>query len=112
MTIDVSTIITIGSVLVALVTIYQTAGKIHTWVERQNEQDVRCKQVQEEQNKKIETIQEEMREEIRRIQEEQCLLVYAVLACLKGLKQQGCNGDVTVAIQDIEKHINKQAHDI
>ena len=112
MTIDVSTLITFGSVIVALVTIYQTAGKIHTWVEHQNEQDEHCKQVQEEQNRKIEEIHEETREEIRRIQEEQCLLVYANLACLKGLKQQGCNGEVTKAISDIEKHLNKQAHDI
>lgn len=112
MTIDVSTIITIGSVLVALVTIYQTAGKIHTWVERQNEQDERCKVVQNEQNAKIEAIQEETRQEIRRIQEEQCLLVYSNLACLKGLQQKGCNGEVTEAINKIEKHLNKQAHDI
>ncbi len=42
---------------------------------------------------------------------EQCLLTYGILACLKGLKEQGCNGPVTEAIGKIEKHINKQAHD-
>ena len=112
MTLDLSTIITISSVLVAFVTIYSTVGKIHTWVEHQNEQDERCKLVQDEQNKKIEAIQEETREEIRRIQEEQCLVVYALLASLKGLQQQGCNGEVTEAVNKIEKHLNKQAHDI
>lgn len=112
MTISVPTIITIGSVIVALVTIYSTIGKIHTWVEHQNEQDTRCKQVQEEQNKKIEAIQEETKQEIKKIRDEQCLLVYSSLACLKGLQQQGCNGEVTKAINDIEKHINKQAHDV
>jgi hypothetical protein len=66
--------------------------------------------VQESQNKKIEKIQKETHEEIKKIQEEQCLLVYSILACLKGLQQQGCNGEVTKAISDIEKHINKQAH--
>lgn len=110
MTIDLSTFITISSVLVAIGTIYSTVGKIHTWVDHQNEQDVRCKSVQTEQNEKIETIQEEVRIEIKKIQEEQCLLVYSILACLKGLQQQGCNGDVTRAISEIEKHINKQAH--
>ena len=110
MTISVSTIITIGSVIVALVTIYSTIGKIHTWVEHQNEQDVRCKQVQEEQNEKIKKLQEETKQEIKKIQDEQYLLVYANLACLKGLQQQGCNGEVTKAISDIEKHLNKQAH--
>lgn len=33
-----------------------------------------------------------------------------VLACLKGLKEQGCDGPVTSAINQIEKYINKQAH--
>ncbi|MCI6451727.1 MAG: branched-chain amino acid ABC transporter permease, partial [Hungatella sp.] len=41
----------------------------------------------------------------------QCLLVYGVLACLKGMKEQGCNGPVTEAINKIEKHINQQAHE-
>ena len=112
MTIDVSTVITIGSVIGALATIYYTVGKIHTWVENQNDQDKRCQQVQDEQNKKIEEIQEETRQEIRLIREEQCLLVYTNLACLKGLQQQGCNGEVSDAISMIEKHLNKQAHDI
>lgn len=40
-----------------------------------------------------------------------CLLTYGILACLKGLKEQGCNGPVTEAIDKIEKHVNKQAHD-
>ena len=33
-----------------------------------------------------------------------------VVACLKGLKEQGCNGPVSEAIDKIEKHINKKAH--
>ena len=33
-----------------------------------------------------------------------------VEACLKGLKEQGCNGPVTEAINKIEKHLNLQAH--
>jgi hypothetical protein len=90
MTIDVSTIITIGSVIGAVVTIYLTLGRVHTWVEHQNELD----------------------KEIKRIQEEQCLVIYALLASLKGLQQQGCNGEVTEAVNKIEQHINKQAHDI
>ena len=49
--------------------------------------------------------------EIERVKSEQCLLTYGMLACLKGLKEQGCNDSVTEAIDKIEKHINKQAHD-
>ena len=44
------------------------------------------------------------------IQEELTLLTYGVLACLKGLKEQGCNGPVTEAVNKIEKHINTKAH--
>lgn len=49
--------------------------------------------------------------EIANMKEEQCLLTYGVLACLKGLKEQGCNGPVTEAIGKIEKHLNQKAHD-
>ena len=47
---------------------------------------------------------------IRALQGEQQLLTWGVLACLKGLKEQGCNGPVTEAITRIEKHINAAAH--
>ena len=54
--------------------------------------------------------QEKQDKDIREIKEEQTLLTFGVLACLKGLKEQGCDGPVTSAISQIEKHINKQAH--
>ena len=54
--------------------------------------------------------QEEQDKIIKAIQEEQTLLTYGVLACLKGLHEQGANGPVTEAIDKIEKHINKRAH--
>ena len=44
------------------------------------------------------------------MKQEQTLLVYGILACLKGLKEQGCNGPVTEAINKIEKHLNQKAH--
>ena len=59
------------------------------WVDRQKEQDVY----------------------IEALKEEQCLLSYGVLACLKGLKELGCNGPVTEAVDKIEKHLNQKAHD-
>ena len=62
--------------------------------------------------KKLENLQKTHDEDIRKINEEQCLATYGLLACLKGLKEQGCNGPVTEAINKIEKHLNKQAHDM
>lgn len=89
MYVDVNTIIMTGSLLTAVVVIFSVIFAVYKWYLKQNQQDV----------------------EIERVKSEQCLLTYGILACLKGLKEQGCNGPVTEAIDKIEKHINKQAHD-
>ena len=49
-------------------------------------------------------------DDIREIKEEQKVLTKGVLACLKGLKEQGCDGPVTTAINEIEEFVYKQAH--
>lgn len=49
-------------------------------------------------------------EELSIIRQEQTLICYGVLACLKGLKEQGCNGPVTEALSKLEKHLNQAAH--
>lgn len=48
--------------------------------------------------------------DIRDIKEEQSILTKGVLACLKGLKEQGCDGPVTFAIDEIQTYLNEQAH--
>ena len=48
--------------------------------------------------------------EIKAIKEEQELRTYGILACLRGLHEQGANGPVTEAIDRIEKHLNEKAH--
>lgn len=47
---------------------------------------------------------------IHSMQEEQTLQCYCILACLKGLAEQGCNGPVHDGIDRMEKYLNKQAH--
>lgn len=54
--------------------------------------------------------QKKQSQDIQNMKDEQTLLTYGVLACLQGLKEQGCDGPVTEAIQKIEKHLNIQAH--
>ena len=49
--------------------------------------------------------------ELAAIRKEQTLICYGVLACLKGLKEQGCNGPVTAALDKLEKHLNQAAHE-
>ena len=89
MYVDVNTIITAASLLAAIGAIFSVVFAVYRWYLRQNRQDT----------------------EIEKLKSEQCLLTYGILACLKGLTEQGCNGPVTEAIDKIEKHINKQAHD-
>ena len=81
-------IITIASVITALGVIFGVIFAVYRWYLKQEKQD----------------------NNIKTIKEEQTLLTYGVLACLKGLKEQGCDGPVTTAINQIEKYINKQAH--
>jgi len=88
MTITTSVITTTAAVITALGVIFGVIFAVYKWVLKQNKQD----------------------EDIKAIKDEQTLLTYGVLACLKGLKEQGCDGPVTKAINDIEKHLNKQAH--
>lgn len=82
------TLITIAAVLTAITTVLGRYNKLYDWIKKQEEQD------------KL----------IKDIQEEQALLTYGVLACLKGLSEQGCDGPVSEAINKIEKHINEKAH--
>lgn len=99
MYIDSAAIIALAGVLSALGVIVAVARKIIKWFQQQ-----------EEQTKEIERLKEQEKEDIQTIKDEMCLLTYAVLACLKGLKEQGCNGPVTEAIGKVEKHINQAAH--
>lgn len=99
MYIDSATITTIAGVMSALIAIGAAAYKVIKWF-----------QAQEKQTKDIEKLREQEKKDIENMQDELCLLTYAVLACLKGLKEQGCNGPVTEAIGKVEKHINQKAH--
>ncbi len=82
-------IVTVAAVIGAIVAIVAYFAKAVRWVDRQKKQD----------------------KELAAMKEEQTILTYGVLACLKGLKEQGCNGPVTEAIDKIEKHLNQKAHE-
>lgn len=88
MTITTETIITIAAVITALGVIFGVIFAVYRWYLKQNKQD----------------------DDIKEIKTEQSILTQGILACLKGLKEQGCDGPVTEAINQIETHLNKQAH--
>ena len=52
-----------------------------------------------------------LKSEAKDSKEERLLLVNGVLACLKGLQEQGCNGSVSKGIQKIEEFLMKKSHD-
>lgn len=88
MTITANTIIQVAAVFTAAGVLTAALFKLVHWVDEQKKQS----------------------EEIASIKDEQTILTYGVLACLKGLSEQGCDGPVTEAINTIEKHLNKKAH--
>ena len=88
-TINADTIIKLAALLTALGGLGGVAVWCIKFVERQKHQD----------------------KEIAAIRKEQTLICYGVLACLKGLKEQGCNGPVTAALDKLEKHLNQAAHE-
>ena len=69
------------------------------WFLRQKQQDADLEALRCTENKDILALKEEL-----------CVLSYAMLAALDGLRQQGCNGDVTKAYNVLQKHLNKSAH--
>lgn len=89
------TVITAAAFLGAVAAILRTYNKGYDWVKKQEEQD-----------KIIAAIKSDQAD----IKTEQAILTMGILACLKGLKEQGCNGPVTEAINKIETHLNEKAH--
>lgn len=88
MYVDWQTIITAAAVIAAVVAFGTYFAKVHNWVLQQNKQD----------------------NDISGIKRELQITTYGLLACLKGLAEQGCDGPVREAIVKIEEHLNAKAH--
>lgn len=78
----------LAELLGAAAVVFGAIFAAYKWVLKQNKQD----------------------DEIKALKEEQTVICYGVLAALKGLQEQGCNGPVTHAINEMEKYLNKKAH--
>ena len=81
-------ITTLAATITALSVVFGAVFAVHKWFLKQEKQD----------------------NDIKAIKEEQTILTQGVLACLMGLKEQGCNGPVTEAIDRIETYLNEKAH--
>ena len=89
MVITPQTFVTVAAVLAAVFALLGYYNKAHKWYLKQERQD----------------------KDIKSIKADNTMLTYGVLACLKGLHEQGCDGPVDEAIAKFEKYLNKKAHD-
>ena len=89
MYVTVETVLTAASVISALAVIGGVVLWLVKFVQRQQKQD----------------------EELKAIRKELCMICYGSIACLKGLKEQGCDGPVTDALNKMEKYLNQAAHE-
>lgn len=89
MYIDWQTVITAGAVLSALGVLLGVIVKVHTWIIKQDEQS----------------------SQIQKLKEENCLICYALSACLDGLGQLGANHTVPLAKEKLDKYLNQHAHE-
>ena len=92
-------IITISSLLAAIVAIFTLLYKAIKWFDNQKQQD-----------EKIKELEEKHKEDVKEIRAEQRVICTGVHACLDGLEQLGCNHNVPKAKEQLEEHLNKIAH--
>nr|DAK87784.1 MAG TPA: Lipopolysaccharide assembly protein A domain [Caudoviricetes sp.] len=87
-TITWATVLSAAAVVGAIIALVGYFTRIVKWFQKQDGQD----------------------KDIKGLKEEQRILTKGILACLRGLKEQGCNGPVSEGIREIEEHLNQQAH--
>lgn len=104
-------IVTAGAVCTAVILLISKFAKGVRWFDQQGKQTSDIAKLKKRHEEDVASLHEELAEEIRRNNGELQLLTFGVLACLKGLQEQGCNGPVTKAIDKIETYLNQRAHD-
>ncbi|MCM1530133.1 MAG: hypothetical protein NC093_09090 [Alistipes sp.] len=92
-------IVKFAGVLGAVAAIVTAVYAVARWFQKQEKQSI-----------DIEELRKKEADDIQSMKDEQCLISYAMLACLDGLKQLNCNGAVTEAHNKLQKHLNKRAH--
>ncbi len=94
-------IVLAGSLLASVSAFAALAWRLFGWVSRQ-------KKLEEQ----VQALKKQTEEAEESLNEEQSLIVYGLLACLKGLRELDCDGPVTEAIARFDNHLNKKAHSI
>lgn len=100
MYINWQTLIAIGGGASALGLLLGIILKIHKWYLKQDEQTTQIK-----------ALKKHHEEDVHRLKEENCLICFALSACLDGLQQLGANHTVPDAKGKLDKYLNQQAHE-
>lgn len=98
-----NTIIQIGAVLGAILTIGGVIVTIIKFI-------IKIKADEKETAESLMLLKKKHDEDIKAINSELTIINYGVLSCLRGLQEQGCDGPVNEAINNIEAYINQKAH--
>lgn len=105
-----SIIITISSLLAAIVTIFTLLYKTIKWFDNQKEQDKKIKELEEKHKEDMKQLEAKHEEDMGGVRNELRVICTGVLACLDGLEQKGCNHTVPKAKELLEEHLNRVAH--
>lgn len=104
MWIDSDTIIRAAAVLAAVLSIGGVAAAVIKFV-------VKMKSDEKTTAEAVAALEKKHDTDLKATNGELTVITYGILACLRGLKEQGCDGPVKDAIDKIEKHLNQKAHE-
>lgn len=100
MTVTWQTLLSVAAIVAAIIALWGYLTKVVHFMDKQKQQDEEIKELRQHHD-----------EDMKEIREELTVLCYGLLSALKGLAEQGCDGPVHDAIDHLEKHLNKRAHE-
>jgi len=121
MELSTQTVIAGAALIGAAVALYKYFANVVRYIDHQKEQDkliadISAKLASREEKCQLSFANQQTRERYElesfreEVNSELCVINYGLLACLKGMQEQGCDGPVTDAISKLEKHLNQKAH--
>lgn len=109
--ITTDSIIEIASVITAFGVILGGIFAGYRWYLKQEQQSKDIQALADKETKDLKEITDKQATENTGIKKEQEVICFALFACLDGLHQLGANGNVTKALETLEKHLNQSAHE-
>lgn len=100
MTVTWQTVVSVAAIIAAALALYNYFAKVVRFLDKQKKQD-----------EELADLRKHHDDDMKEIRQELTVLCYGLLSALKGLAEQGCDGPVHDAIDHLEKHLNKRAHE-